>query len=95
MNNKVQKNQDDSALCSSILLKFDYNHQYILPFEEGIHMLRALASSQQLSEEYNKPRNVTDRIPDITISFMSLDDINEIKVKAALQANADEKTNED
>ena len=93
MINKVNKNQNDSALCSFILLKFGYSNQYILTIEESINMIRALAKSQQLTSDYNKPERVSDNIADVTIGFMSLDDINAIKVKAALQAGIDEKTN--
>ena len=89
MTNKVDKNQNDSALCSFILLKFGYSNQYILPIEEALNMIRALAKSQQLTTDYNKPEKVSDKIADVTIGFMSLDDINAIKVKAALQAGID------
>jgi hypothetical protein len=94
MTNKVDKNQDDSSVCSYILLKFGYSNQYILPIEEALNMIRALAKSQQLTTEYNKPEKVSDKIGDVTIGFMCLNDINQIKVKASLQANTDEKTDE-
>ena len=89
MTNKVQKDQNDSSLCSFILIKFGYSSQYILPIEDGLNMIRSLAKSMQLTDEYNKPQKVEKKVADISIGFLSLDDINSIKVKAALQSNGE------
>lgn len=85
MNNKVQDNQNDPSLCSYILIKFGYNNQYILPIEAAIDMIRSLASSQKLIDDYDKPNRVNAKIDDITIGFISQLELNQINVEASLQ----------
>lgn len=85
MNNKVETNQNDPELCSFILLKFAYDSQYILPIEDALSMIRSLAKSRRLVDDYNKPNKVSNKISDITIGFLSQLDINQINVEAALQ----------
>ena len=85
MSNKVQDNQNDPALCSFILIKFGYNSQYILPIDDAIAMIRSLAKSRRLIDDYDKPNRVENKVDEITLGFLSQMDINEINVKAALQ----------
>ena len=85
MNNKVENNQSDPELCSFILLKFGYDNQYILPIEDALAMIRSLAKSRKMIDDYNKPNKVSNKINDITIGFLSQVDINAINVEAALQ----------
>ena len=85
MNDKVETNQSDPELCSFILLKFGYDNQYILPIEDALAMIRSLAKSRKMIDDYNKPNKVSNKINDITIGFLSQVDINTINVEAALQ----------
>jgi len=85
MTNKVEDNQNDPEHCSYILLKFGYNNQYILPIEDALAMLRSLAKSRRFVDDYGKPKNIEDKISEVTVGFLSQMDINEIKVQAALQ----------
>jgi len=85
MNNKAENNQSDPELCAFILIKFSYSNQYILPIDDAIAMIRSLAKSRKLIDDYGKPSRVDKKIDEITIGFLSQVDINEINVKAALQ----------
>lgn len=75
---KVISKQGTDAPCSSIVLEFDYNVQYILPIEQGTAILGALAYARRLKSEYQKPKKILDGAGKLQTCYMPEQEIKEI-----------------
>lgn len=88
--NESEKNQSARTHSDYIVLKTGYNDKLILPFSEGIAMLKSFSSCYEIEEGYNKPTKTHKWRKEITISFMNQQDLNEALLLQTLEDTDDD-----
>ena len=69
-----------------MIIKVDYNTSYLLTMKDGIQFLELLSKSKTYRMGYEKPTVIEDFDRDITISFITDEQIKEIKLQSSLSS---------